>query len=80
MNQQMMMQLISMIRGGQDPQQLVMSMLEQRVSSTPMGQNLLTLAKANDSAGIEQIARNLLQSQGMDFDKEFTSFKQTMGL
>lgn len=41
------MQLIQMIKGGQNPQQLVMDMLEQQMQNTPMGANLLSLAKQN---------------------------------
>lgn len=41
------MQLIQMIKGGQNPQQLVMNMLEQQMQNTPMGANLLSLAKQN---------------------------------
>ena len=48
------MQLIQMIKGGQNPQQLVMNMLEQQMQNTPMGANLLSLAKQNRSADIEQ--------------------------
>lgn len=54
---------------------MVMNMLEQEMSNTPMGQNLLALMKNNDGAGIEKVARNLAKSQGIDFDKEFASFK-----
>lgn len=39
------MQLIQMIKGGQNPQQLVMNILEQQMQNTPMGANLLSLAK-----------------------------------
>ena len=45
-----------------------------------MGQNLLTLAQNNDGKGIEQIARNLCAQRGLDFDKEFATFKQQLGL
>lgn len=75
-----MMQFMQMIRNGGNPQQMVMNMLEQEMSNTPMGQNLLTLVKNDDNAGIEKVARNLAKSQGIDFDKEFASFKQMMGL
>lgn len=70
------MQLIQMIKGGQNPQQLVMNMLEQQMQNTPMGANLLSLAKQNRSADIEQIARNICSQNGKDFDKEFNAFKQ----
>lgn len=74
------MQLIGMIRNGQNPQQLVMNLLEQNMGNNPMGQNLLKLAKEGKTKDIEQIARNLVGQQGVDFDKEFANFKQMMGL
>ena len=40
-------QLIQMIKGGQNPQQLLMSILEGQMAGTPMGQNLLQLVKNN---------------------------------
>lgn len=73
------MQIIAMIKNGQNPQQLVLSMLENQMGGTPMGDNLLTMARNGQSAGIEKFARNLFESRGMDFDKEFTSFKSQMG-
>lgn len=60
------MQLIQMIKGGQNPQQLVMNMLEQQMQNTPMGANLLSLAKQNRSADIEQIARNICSQNGKE--------------
>lgn len=81
MNQQMnIMQIMQMIQSGQNPQQLVMRLLEERMGNTPMGQNLLTLAKQGNSSGIEQIVRNLSKQQGIDFDKEFSAFKQMFGM
>ena len=74
------MQLIQMIRSGQNPQQLAMNLLEQQMGSTPMGANLMELAKNGKNADIEQIARNLAKQRGIDFDKEFASFKQMLGL
>jgi hypothetical protein len=42
------MQLLQMIRGGQNPQQLMLSMLEKQ-SNTPLGANLLNMARNNDT-------------------------------
>lgn len=47
------MQLIQAIRQGQNPQQLVISVLENQMSDTPVGQNLLTLAKEGNGPAIE---------------------------
>lgn len=74
------MAFIQMIRQGQNPQQLMMNYLESQMQNTPMGANLLNLAKNNRTAEIEQIARNYCAQQGVDFDKEFSSFKNNLGI
>lgn len=74
------MDLIQMIRNGQNPQQTMLSILEEQAQANPFEANLLQLAKNNDTAGIEQIARNIAKSRGLDFDKEFTNFKNMLGL
>lgn len=74
------MQIIQMIRNGQNPQQLVMNMMKQQFQGNPMGANLINMAQQGDTAQIEQFARNLVASQGKDFDQEFSAFKQSLGL
>ena len=73
-------QFMQAINSGQNPQQLMLSILQQRIGDTPMGKNLIQLAQKNDINGIEQIARNLCAARGLDFDQEFASFKQRLGL
>lgn len=73
-------QFITMMKNGQNPQQLMLNFLESQASGSPMAENLLTLAKNKDGKGIEKIARNLCKERGVDFDKEFTAFKQMLGL
>ena len=73
-------QLIQMIKAGKNPEQLMLSVLETQMKGTPMGDNLIKLAKENRCAEIEQIARNLYSQQGRDFDKEFEMFKNMLGL
>lgn len=72
------MQLIQMIKGGSNPQQLMMSFLQQQ--NNPMANNLLQMAQNGNISGIEQIARNMCSQKGLDFDKEFNSFKQQLGI
>lgn len=72
-------QLVQMIKSGYNPQQLIMSILEGQ-AGTPMGANLLTLARNGQTEEIEKIARNLYaQRGGQDFDKDFLAFKQMLG-
>ena len=71
--------LIQMIRQGQNPQQLMLSVLEGQAGS-PMGRNLLNLAKNGQTAEIEKIARNMCKERGMDFDQEFMKFRKMFGM
>lgn len=76
----MMNQFMSMVKSGYNPEQLMISLLEQRMKGTPMGDNLIKLAKEGNGAEIEKIARNIAAQRGMDFDKEFAAFKRQLGL
>lgn len=73
-------QLIQMIKNGGNPQQLMMGMLEQTSKNNPVLNNLLSLAKQGNTEEIENFARNMLKEQGKDFDTEFNSFKQSLGI
>lgn len=72
-------EMINMIKNG-NPQQMVMNMLEQRASQNPMFANILNLVQSGDSQGVETIVRNMAREKGMDFDKEFNSFRRRFGL
>ena len=74
------MQFMRMVKNGGNPEALILNLLEQRAGNTPIGQNLMQLAKNNDTQSIEQVARNMCKQRGLDFDKEFAAFKQQLGL
>ncbi len=71
---------INMIKSGYNPEQIMMNVLETRMKGTPMGDNLLNLARQGNAAEIEKIARNMTAQRGGDFDKEFKAFRQQFGL
>lgn len=73
-----MYNIIQMIQNGQNPQQIVMSILQKQQS--PMAANLVSLAQQGKTQEIEQIARNIMAGQGKDFDTEFKAFKSQLGL
>lgn len=50
------------------------------MGNTPIGQNLLNLAKAGRTDEIERIVRNLAAQEGLDYDKEFNAFRKSLGL
>lgn len=71
---------LGQIKRGSSPEQIMMNILEQRMGGTPMGDNLISLARQGNSKEIERIARNLASQRGMDFDKEFSAFRKRYGL
>lgn len=72
------MQLIQMIKGGQNPQQLVMNILRQQGQSNPILNNAMNLAQGGNTSALEMLARNLAAQRGLDFDKEFANFKSQL--
>ena len=72
-------QMIQMLKGG-NPQSFVFQMLEQNAQNNPFFANILQLAKSNKTNEIEQIAINMCKEKGIDFNKEFNSFKNNLGL
>lgn len=56
---------------GLSPQKIV----EQMVGNNPMVANLIKMANAGDTDGVEKVARNMFKEKGRDFDKEFSEFK-----
>ncbi len=72
--------ILQMIMQGKNPQELVLNYLQSQMGNTPMGQNLLQLAKQNNTQAIEQIVRNMCQQKGINYDEQFKLFKQRLGL
>lgn len=79
MNINNMTDFMRLARNG-NPQQIVMNMLQQRASSNPIFANILNLAQSGNTQEIENIVRNMARERGVDFDKEFNSFRQMFGL
>ena len=72
--------LVQAIKNGQNPQQLMLNILQNNMSSSPMSANLYQLARSGNTAEIEKIVRNIAKSQGVDFDVEFPAFVEKLGL
>ena len=63
--------LQNFIMKGFSPQKIV----EQIAGSNPMMSNLMKMANAGDTSGVENFARNMFKEKGRDFDKEFSEFR-----
>ena len=69
-------QFIQMIKGGQNPQQLVMQLLENQMSNTPMGQNLLSLAKQNKSKMYKVLCHEIVHSIIFSYDILLNAYQE----
>ena len=71
--------LLQMIKSGQNPQQLMLAILQGQ-ADTPLGRNLLNLAQNGQTVELEKVVRNLYSQQGgQDFDRDFEAFKRSLG-
>ena len=69
------MQLIQLIKGGKNPQQLLMNVLQSQGNQNPILNNAINMARNGNTSGLQLLARNLASQKGLDFDKEFLNFK-----
>ena len=72
--------ILNMKKSGQKPKQGVMNVVKDKMNQDPLGQNIMNLANDKKEKEIEMIARNICKEKGVDFDKEFNSFKRMLGL
>ena len=64
--------LQSLLAKGLSPQKITEQMVG---NNNPMMVNLVKMANAGDTEGVEKIARNMFKEKGRDFDKEFSEFR-----
>ena len=79
-NSNNVLQFVSLIKNNPNPQALVMNELQKRAQENPVLGNIATLVQNGDTQGVETIVRNIAKERGIDFDKEFNSFKQMFKL
>lgn len=64
-----------MIKGGKNPQQLILNILQQQGQNNPIISNAVNMAQNGDKSGLQMLARNLAAQRGLDFDKELANLK-----
>lgn len=72
-------QMIQFIEAGNSPEQFIMMMLQNGAKNNPVFANILQLAQNKNYKGVENVVKNLAKQRGIDFDKEFNNFRQTLG-
>ena len=71
---------MNQLKMGYRPEQVTLNLLESQMRGSPMGDNLIKLAREGNTAEIEKIARNIAAQRGVDFDREFTAFRKQWGI
>lgn len=69
------LQLMQMLKNSNNPQQMIMNILQQNSNGNPMMENLISMANKGDGAGVEQLCKNLIRSRGMDPDELMRNFQ-----
>lgn len=72
--------LMNLINSGGNPEIMIMNMLQQRAGNNKLFANLLQLAQAQDTQQIESIVKNIVNESGKNYEEEFNSFRNTLGL
>lgn len=73
------MQLMQMMKGGGNPQQMVMGMLQQKAGNNPVLKNALNMAQQGDMKGVENLVRNVAKEKGVNPDEMLQQVMGQMG-
>ena len=64
-----------------NPQDFLQKMMNNNaVMQNPVAKNTFEMLKKGDSKGLEQVARNLYQENGVDIDKAMKQIKSQFGM
>ena len=74
------MQIMQMMKGGGNPQQMIMNMMRQQAGSNPVMNNALQMMEKGDNAGLEKLARNLCKERNINPDEAFNQIKGQFGI
>lgn len=73
------MMLMQMLRGG-NPQRAIMNAMRNQAGQNPVLNNALDMAEKQDAKGLEQLARNLCESNGVNADDMVKQIKSQFGM
>lgn len=73
------MMLMQMYKVG-NPQQAIMNAMRNQAGQNPVLNNALDMAEKQDAKGLEQLARNLCESNGVNADDMVKQIKSQFGM
>jgi hypothetical protein len=74
------MQLMQMMRLGGNPQQALINMMKRQSGNNPVMNNAIQMMEKGDSAGVEQLARNLCKEKNLNPDDVLSQIKTQFGM
>ena len=74
------MALVQMLRGGGNPQAMLMNIMKQNAGNNLVLNNTMQMMEKNDYKGIEQLARNLGKEKGVQVDDLFNQIRGQFGM
>lgn len=72
-------QIMQMMKGG-SPQQAIMNIMRKEAGQNPVLNNALDMVEKQDAKGLEQLARNLCESNGVNADDMVKQIKSQFGM
>lgn len=61
-------------------QQMIMNMAKSRMGNNPVLKNAIQMVEKGDSAGLENLARNLCKENNIDVDQAISRVKSQFGI
>lgn len=74
------MQLMQMMRSSGNPQQALITMMKRQAGNNPVMNNAIQMMEKGDSAGVEQLARNLCKEKNLNPDDVLSQIKTQFGM
>lgn len=73
------MQLIQMAKGG-NPQQMIIDAVKKQTGNNPVLNNAIEMAENHDAKGLENLARNLCKTNGLNADDIVNQVRSQFGM
>ena len=71
---------MQMMRLGGNPQQALINMMKRQSGNNPVMNNAIQMMEKGDSAGVEQLARNLCKEKNLNPDDVLSQIKTQFGM
>ena len=73
------MQLIQMAKGG-NPKQMIIDAVKKQTGNNPVLNNAIEMAENHDAKGLENLARNLCKTNGLNADDIVNQVRSQFGM